>query len=142
MKNVCVVFIILILLTALGVCLVVAQSEEVGYTTLLSSPGKMEIVRHPPAFDFTRMPGRGRIASLPSFHPNSQKDWQVDLRSCDLSTLDVRDRLSDLLQADFDTSTVWPAQLPPKFDVRRIMELGKNPGLGLKDVHRKGITGA
>ena len=142
MKNVCVVFIILILLTALGVCLVVAQSEEVGYTTLLSSPGKLEIVRHPPAADYTRLPGHGKMKSLPSFRPRSNENWQVDLRSCDLSSLDVRDRLGDLLQADFDSSTVWPMQLPPRFDVRRIMEFGKNPGLGLKAVHSKGITGA
>ena len=132
---------------ALGCSTILAGNVDAGelegkdFVTLLSSAGKLEIVRHPPADDYAQMDGRGEIKSLPSYKADSQKHWQVDLRSCDLSALDVRDRLSDLVQATFDSKTVWPAQLPPGFDVARITELGTNPGLGLRAVHRRGITG-
>jgi hypothetical protein len=110
--------------------------------TLLSSPGELKIVRHPPAADYTRMRGHGKIASVPSYQPESKEGWQVDLRSCNLSALDIQDRFEDLLHCDFDSKTVWPPRLPAEFDVRQIMELGKNPGLGLRAVHKLGITGA
>jgi len=118
------------------------QAEDSVFVTLLSSPGKTEIVRHPPAADYSQMRGRGKLTSLPSYRPESPKIWQVDLRSCDLSSLDVSGRLNDLLQADFDSKTTWPPSLPSEFDVSRIMALGRNPGLGLGAVHRQGITGA
>ncbi len=129
-------------LLALVVGVTIASwSGRVRYVDLLSPPGKLEIVRHPPAADYTRMPSHGRIESLPSYRPGSGSNWQVDLRSCDLSALDVRDRREDLLHADFDSRTIWPARLPEEFDVTRIMDLGKNPGLGLRALHARGITG-
>jgi hypothetical protein len=118
------------------------QSEGGRYADLLSPPGKLEIVRYPPAADYTRMPSRGKIKSLPSYRPQSGSNWQVDLRSCDLSALDLRGRRDDLLHADFDSRTGWPARLPEGFDVTRIMDLGKNPGLELRALHARGITGA
>jgi len=117
-------------------------SDSGRYLDLLSSPGKLEIVRHPPAADYTGMPSHGKIKSLPSYRPGSGSNWQVDLRSCDLSTVDLRDRREDLLHADFDSRTIWPARLPEGFDVARVMDLGKNPGLGLRALHARGITGA
>jgi hypothetical protein len=42
---------------------------------------------------------------------------------------------------DWDTATLWPASLPPGFDPERILELGKNSGLGLRELHRQGVTG-
>ncbi len=63
----------------------------------------------------------------------------MDLRSYDLSGLDVSTRLDDLLQADFDSRTQWPASLPAPFDPVRIMELGVNPGLGVRSLHDRGI---
>ena len=119
-----------------------AQSEGGRYVDLLSAPGKLGIVRRPPAADYTGMPSHGKIKSIPSYRPGSGSNWQVDLRSCDLSTLDLRDRREDLLHADFDSRTIWPARLPEGFDVARVMDLGKNPGLGLRALHAQGITGA
>ena len=118
-----------------------AQPEDAMYMTLLSSPGKLEIVRHPPAADYTRMISRGKLTSLPSYQPESERNWQVDIRSCNLSSLDLMDRLEDLLYADYDSRTIWPELLPSGFDVEHIMDLGKNPGLGLRDIHKQGITG-
>lgn len=86
---------------------------------------------------------RGKLASLPHYDPNSPKSWQVDLRCYDVSGLDLKDRLVDLLQADFDDRTRWPepAKMPQGFDSRQIMDLGKNPGLGVRALHKQGITG-
>jgi subtilisin family serine protease len=69
----------------------------------------------------------------------------MDLRGYDLSALDLRDSPRPWLDAElrFDSGTVWPPEdrLPPGFDPKRVLELGKNPGLGLRDLHAQGITG-
>jgi beta-lactamase regulating signal transducer with metallopeptidase domain len=80
-------------------------------------------------------------AALAHYDPNSTNPFQVDLRSRDLTGLDLTGRVEDLLHATFDDRTKWPAQIPPGYDYERIMELGKNPGLGIRDLHRQGITG-
>jgi len=142
MRDCCAVCLLFILLPITSAQVAVAQTQNETYETLLSSPGKLEIVRHPQVADYTRLRNHGKITLLPSYRPESKANWQVDIRSCDLSSLDVANRLEDLLHADFDSKTVWPAVLPEGFDSGRIMELGKNPGLGLRAVHGRGITGA
>jgi hypothetical protein len=83
------------------------------------------------------------MKSLPKYDPDSTNPFQVDLRSYDLSKLDLSNSIDDLLYATFNDRTIWPAlnQIPPKFDWQKIMELGKNPGLGVRSLHKKGITG-
>jgi subtilisin family serine protease len=79
--------------------------------------------------------------SLPKNDPDEPSE--VDLRKADLSKLDLRASLGDLMYAAFDDRTVWPApdRMPSGFDRQKIMELGKNPGLGVRRLHEKGITG-
>ncbi|MBN2313164.1 MAG: S8 family serine peptidase, partial [Sedimentisphaerales bacterium] len=98
-----------------------------------------KIDRHPIGGDF----GRGALESLPHHDPKSTKNWQVDLRGRDVSRLDLRKSLDDLLYADFDSRTAWPTpnRMPEGFDRERIIKLGKNPGLGVRKVHERGITG-
>jgi len=45
--------------------------------------------------------------------------------------------------ANFDSLTSWPpaGKLPAGFSVQQTMEMGKDPGLGIRDLHAKGITG-
>jgi hypothetical protein len=81
------------------------------------------------------------MASLPRYQPDSRKQWQVDLRGQDLAKLDLTGRAGDLLRADFDSTTKFPKILPQGFDPQRVMELGKNPGLGVRSLHQDGITG-
>ncbi len=83
------------------------------------------------------------LRTLPKYDPASGRAFQVDLRGRDLTKLDLRRSIQDLMYADFDDRTVWPApdRMPSDFDWKRIMELGKNPGLGVRSLHRKGITG-
>ena len=87
--------------------------------------------------------GRGKLDSVPTYDPNSDQLWQMDLRAYDLSGLDLRNSGGDLLYADFDSQTIWPSEekMPPDFDWQKIMELGKNPGLGIRQLHGVGVTG-
>ena len=64
-----------------------------------------------------------------------------DLRGADLRDTDLSGREEDLFSADFDTRTQWPESLPEDFDPERLLELGKDPGLGLRALHEQGITG-
>jgi hypothetical protein len=105
--------------------------------TRLSRPGQLEIVRRPSPADF----GRGQLDALPKYDPNSTRHAQIDLRGYDLTRLDLVDRLADLLHADFDSRTRWPDRLPAGFDRDRIVALGKDPGLGVRQLHARGITG-
>lgn len=98
-----------------------------------------KIDRRPKPADFKR----GLLQTLPKHQPGSANPFEVDLRSYDLSQLDMTSAADDLVFASFDDRTIWPAQdrLPQGFDPNRIMELGKSPGLGVRSLHAQGITG-
>jgi Subtilase family len=116
-----------------------ASIKDDMYATRLSSEGKLEIVRHPSAADFSRI---HNSPALSKFNPDKiEEPFQVDARSRNLSEADLSNRLDDLLHAHFDDKTVWSKQLPQGFDPKKFMELGKNPGLGIRELHKKGITG-
>lgn len=68
-----------------------------------------------------------------------------DLRRTDLSQRDLSDFSLDLLKTvDFDTETIWPDEerLPKGFSPEKLLEEGKNPGLGIKELHEQGIDGS
>ncbi len=98
-----------------------------------------KIDRHPAPADWRRP----SPSSVPTYHPDSDQQWQVDLRFTDLTNVDLSGSLKDLLYADFDDGTQWPPaeRMPKNFDWKRIMELGKDPGLGMRQLHTQGITG-
>jgi hypothetical protein len=85
----------------------------------------------------------GALATLPTYDPASSDPWQVDLRGADVSRLDLRSSVDALLMADFDSSTLWPAadRIPPGFNPQTILELGQDPGLGIRRLHEQGIAG-
>lgn len=113
------------------------KSEK--YKTLLSQDNKLSIVRKPGVANYFN--SSEKMTELPKYNSNSGDSWQVDLRSRDLTNLDLSGRIDDLFYADFDSKIKWPDKLPDGFDPNVIMELGKNPGLGLRELHKKGITG-
>lgn len=86
---------------------------------------------------------RGRLSAPPVYDPANTDSWQVDLRAGDASGVDLRDTLDELLQANFDTTTRWPAEerMPAGFDPEEILDLGMNPGLVLGALHAQGIAG-
>jgi hypothetical protein len=106
------------------------------YRTALTKDGR-GIVRHPGPWVYNR----GALKEIPVFQPGKRESFQVDLRGYDLGSLDVSNRVADLLMADFDVRTKWPGKLPPGFDPGQIIELGKNPGLGVRKLHKRGVTG-
>ena len=66
-----------------------------------------------------------------------------DLRAISLKDLDLTDQGDYLKKMDFCTTTVWPPseKLPPGFNPRKLLEEGKNPGLGIRSLHEEGING-
>ncbi len=64
-----------------------------------------------------------------------------DVRSCDVSDVDFSE-IDNFQDLTFDTNTVWPKALPEGFDPDYILEYNKNPGLGVRELHKNGITGA
>ena len=85
-------------------------------------------------------------------HPVDPKNVQAydDLRGTvlkqrgvSLANADLRDRGDVLTRVTFDTRTGWPPKdrLPQGFDPQKILERGKDPGLGIRALHGQGITG-
>lgn len=68
---------------------------------------------------------------------------ELDLRHLNLSADDFSKRQDELLYAMFDTRTLWPSsdKMPEGFDPAKLLELGKDPGLGIRQLHEQGITG-
>jgi subtilisin family serine protease len=114
-----------------------AAAQEEDFRTALTTEGR-GIVRRPPPYDH----GRGTLETMPAYDPDDPRNiWQIDLRGYDLGGLDLGRRLNDLRMAHFDKGTRWPRRLPAGFDPRRILETGKDPGLGVRALHKRGITG-
>jgi hypothetical protein len=101
---------------------------------------KTQIVRHPEPDDYS---GLNVYTEPPKYDPDTTEQWQVDLRSSDLTELDLSNSKDDLLYADFDSKTQWPTsnKMPIDFDWKKIMEIGKNPGLGIRNLHQQGVNG-
>lgn len=130
--------IVLLLLVLLASC---RNPPSVGTPTPEDGMPPVSIERHPKPSDYSGF--YLEITSIPRFDPNSDDPWQVDLRSRDLTKIDMTDSLADLLYATFDSKTQWPApdKIPAGFDWQKIMELGMDPGLGMRALHEQGITG-
>jgi membrane protease YdiL (CAAX protease family) len=102
------------------------------------------VSREPEAEDFSRFSSyRIPLKSFPRF--NRRNPWfSVDVKSRDLSHLDLQGSEEDLQHLVFDSLTTWPTHhsMPPAFfDPVRVLEIGKNPGLGVRQLHARGITG-
>lgn len=78
---------------------------------------------------------------VPDKLPTEDEGMGVDVRFSDLRKLDLREEEEALELVTFDTETQWGTQLPSEFDPVKILEEGKNPGLGIRSLHEKGITG-
>ncbi|MBN1428112.1 MAG: CPBP family intramembrane metalloprotease [Anaerolineae bacterium] len=99
------------------------------------------IMHRPESSTFSAV--RGSLDEIPHYQGDASNPMAVDLRGYDISHLGLRNSLSDLEYAVFDTQTRWPStgQMPPGFDPTVILETGKNPGLSVRGLHERGITG-
>lgn len=82
---------------------------------------------------------------IPNFSDNEQNirfNW-FDVFSTDISNIDLREASDKIKYMSFDDKTIFPSndKMPGNFNPQAILESGKNPGLGIKNLHTKGITG-
>ena len=118
-------------------CSSTLKQGAINQKSVINQKSDIKIAEHPAPYNF----GRGSLKSLPSYNPSSPQSFEIDLRGYDLSSLELKDRMNDLMYADFDNKTIWPESMPDSFNPEKIMELGKNPGLGVNKLHKQGITG-
>jgi len=87
--------------------------------------------------------GRGRQIVLRNEDDLNKLDSFWGLADVSLARLDLRAHLVRLNSLTFDSLTVWPGaeRLPVGFDPARLLEEGKNPGLGVRQLHEAGIDG-
>lgn len=66
-----------------------------------------------------------------------------DVGWANLRRLDLRDQSDVIATLHFNQRTLWPkaARLPPAFDSGALLTNAMNPGLGIRELHRQGITG-
>jgi hypothetical protein len=109
------------------------------YQTKLTSEAGLRIARKPgiPDYSWLFKPG----SEIPAYNENNGMAYRLDLRNADLSTYNLMDKTVELLHASFDTKTRWPEELPAAYNPDTILELGKDPGFGIRHLHRAGISG-
>ncbi len=68
---------------------------------------------------------------------------KIELRNVDLRKLNLTGEGDYLKNQDFDSLTKWPVpeKLPVGFNPQKLLEEGKNPGLGIRELHKQGING-
>lgn len=87
-----------------------------------------------PFADFSKMCPQDLFKAL-----NTQEE---DVRSCDLSKYDLSALPRNFLEKlTFDDKTIWPPKMPDWFNLNKLYQISKTPGLRLKDLYKKGITG-
>lgn len=102
--------------------------------------GVIKIETNPKVANYRDLDVYKNTKSLP--HGNYYENWGIDVRSCDVSSDDtIIDRLEDLKYTNFDSQTIWPKEMPIEFDPLKVMDLYKNPGLGVNKLHNEGIDG-
>ena len=76
------------------------------------------------------------VRNIDDFH-------EIGLRNVNLKNLDLSGERDYLKCEDFDSLTQWPdaEKLPAGFDPNKMLEEGKNPGLGIRSLHERGING-
>lgn len=76
--------------------------------------------------------------------PNINLEEFQDVRGMDLSGVDLRDKEELLFTLTFDNKTKWPSKdkLPKQFNPYALLEQGKDPGLGIRELQKLGYTGA
>lgn len=94
---------------------------------------------------------RPRDAAEATYNINSNKSeserWaindigSIDLTSMDLTHENLTDKTNLFKYFQFDTKTTWPSKLPDGLNPNKLLELGKDPGLNIRELHKKGITG-
>lgn len=61
----------------------------------------------------------------------------------DISKIDFRNKGDIIKTLTFNQDTIWPeaSKMPEDVNPQKLMEAAMNPGLGIRDIHKSGITG-
>lgn len=88
----------------------------------------------------TVAPKRG---SFQTVRPVKSVEQFDDVRWKDMSKLDLSDKKDLIPTLRFNQKTVWPQpdKMPPGNKPDKVLKDGMNPGLGIRRLHRQGITG-
>ena len=88
--------------------------------------------------------GEDRLLVLRSSNDLAKLDDFWGFAGVSLVNCDLRERGDLLRSMPFDTRTVWPPadRLPEGFKPDRLLEDGKNPGLGVRGLHARGVDGS
>lgn len=70
----------------------------------------------------------------------TKNEFGYDIRHTDLSDMDLS-FVDNMHKLHYDNRTIWPEELPDGFDPESILELNKNPGLNIRQLHEQGVTG-
>jgi hypothetical protein len=138
--QITVMFVIMVIVVS---CTATTESQPPPPATIqsdLPALPEVSIARHPMPDDYSRI---NVYTKPPTYNPNSTEQWQMDLRSSNLTELDLSKSKEDLLHADFDSKTQWPTpdKMPVDFDWQKIMDINKDPGLGIRELQQQGING-
>ncbi len=111
--------------------------DEENYRTVQADLGKLSKGEKALALEMGPADWSGK-----QYAPEKDEIWGYDVRSCDVSGEDLR-VIENWNDISFNSDTVWPAadKLPEGFDPEAVLELGKDPGLGIRKLHEQGITG-
>ena len=93
----------------------------------------------------TKLPYDPTGVKIPNFNDDESQikiHW-FNAFGADLSDMDLSVLGDKIKYMNFDEKTIFPAtdKLPKGFDPKKLLEDGKNPGLGVRDLHKHGITG-
>jgi serine protease AprX len=102
-----------------------------------------EVADYPWGIDPESLPQTVRQSDFPDL-PQGSADRIWGFAGKDLSGKDLTNLSAAFLaQLTFDGNTSWPrpALLPEGFAPDELLEIGKDPGLGVRDLHRQGFTG-
>lgn len=100
-----------------------------------------------PHADYVKLRKRGLERGEIKVPAPEQTGWhdgayqELDIRSIDCSGMDLSGYDADAVCFDDDTRFPAAGLLPKDFDAAHIRELHKNPGLGVRSLHARGITG-
>ncbi len=128
------------------------QTSEEATNSMIPTPTTtptavpVSITKERPKTDFRAVKPSVANWSMLRITPNKLEEANMwgdayDFRLADLAWLDLSEEAEGMKNIVFDTFTTWPDKLPKGFDPEAVMETGKNPGLGIRSLHEKGITG-
>jgi hypothetical protein len=128
------------LITFLSLITTISQSNICAaddYQTIINKNNKIGIVKRFPPADYSSVYDSNK--PFPVYNESLNEMYQVYVISADLQNYNLSDRYNDLIHSSFDTKTKWPKVLPNNFNPYLIMDIGKDPGLTIRELHKEGI---